>query len=255
LKLIREDLHDVDGAYSFVFEGLCVVPILKNIIREYKGIPRCDFSTSTRDDMFNHIVRYVKRNFPKDNLFVKLTELVLESNDKSQLQSYFAEPTVEADLKPAVKEKLQELGYTPYDKEVEIPPATRADVIGYRRRYDVREREVTRGHWEEVRVGYYEFVGIELKTAKRSKDPLFRQASVYTDYFDYSYTTITPLALLEQGYEYIDKFYRQMQAIGMGIILASAHVRWGWATILRAKEKRPKESNRRYLASQLGLVR
>nr|MDO8100250.1 hypothetical protein [Candidatus Njordarchaeota archaeon] len=239
--LIGVDLRDINGAYEFVFKELCPVQILKNIIREHKGIPKPD--SLTRDDLYDHITRYIRRNYPRDNFSVRFTELVLESHKKEsrdELLRTLGEPEAEANLKPRMKKTLEELGYTPYKDEVKLPPATRADVVAYKRRYDISPR-------------HYEFVGVELKTAKRGKDPLFRQASVYADYFDYSYVAITPLALLEQEYEYNKKFYRDMQDKGVGIILFASFIPLG--TILRAKKNRPKESNRKYLTSQLGLVK
>ncbi len=173
--LIGEDLHDVDGSYEFIFKELCPVQILKNIIREHKGIPRPD--SLTRDDLYDHITRYIKRNYPRDNFFVRFTEFVLESHKKEapdELQRTLGEPEAEANRKPRMKRTLEELGYTPYEDEVKLPLATRADVVGYKRRYDISPR-------------HYEFIGVELKMAKRSKDPFFRQASVCADYFDYSY--------------------------------------------------------------------
>jgi len=215
------------------------------------GIPRPD--SSAKDDLLKHIMSYIKRNFPKEALYSKFTELVIESIDDHSLQKVLDEPDIEADLKPIMKKAIKEqLGFTPYAKEVTIPPKTRADVVGYKRRYDIAEK----GWWvfkEVERIPYYEFVGIELKTAKRSKDPLFRQASIYADYFDYSFTAITPYTMLKQEYEFINRFCKECERIGMGVVLLDA--RYPLGTIVPAKEGRPKERNRRYLTDQMGLKR
>lgn len=239
LKSVGKNFGDVNETFNYIFKELFSVPILKKVIDEYRGIPRP--KSSAKDDLLKHITGYIKKNFPKENLYSKFIEFVVKSVDSRSLRKVLDEPNSEADLKPIMKEALKQLGYTPYDKEVKIPPATRADVVGYKRRYDIAEK----GWWifkEEERIPYYEFIGIELKTAKRSKDPLFRQASIYTDYFDYSFTAITPLSMLKHGYEFIERFYREMRTIGMGIVLVDAHNPIG--TILSAKEGRPKERNR-----------
>lgn len=191
MKVISKSFGDVDKAFNYVFKELLSIPVLKEVIDEHRGIPRPD--SSAKDDLLKHIMSYIKRNFPKEALYSKFTELVIESIDDHSLQKVLDEPDIEADLKPIMKKAIKEqLGFTPYAKEVTIPPKTRADVVGYKRRYDIAEK----GWWvfkEVERIPYDEFVGIELKTAKRSKDPLFRQASIYADYFDYSFTAITPL--------------------------------------------------------------
>lgn len=57
--------------------------------------------------------------------------------------------------------------------------------------------------------------------------------------------------MLKQGYDFMTRFYKEMQKIGTGIVLADAHNPIG--TILLPKERRPKERNRKYLTDQMQL--
>jgi hypothetical protein len=171
------------------------------------------------------------------------------------LNSAFKEPAKEAQLKPVLKAALKE-DWSIYPKEVSIPPGTRADFVGFKRHLDVVKLNIgligrLKGERSEKRVPWYEFLGVELKTAKRSKDPMYRQAAVYTDYFDYSFSVITPLTVLRHGHTSMNKFIEEMKSKGMGILIANQYRVLG--TILKAEEKEIGRNRHQHLVRQLNL--
>jgi hypothetical protein len=158
-------------------------------------------------------------------------------------------------LKPVLKAALRD-DWSIYPKEVNIPPGTRADIVGFKRHFDYVKLDIgligrLKGERSEKRVPWYEFLGVELKTAKRSKDPMYRQAAVYTDYFDYSFSVITPLTVLKHGYAGMNKFIEEMRSKGMGILLANRYKVLG--TVLKAEEKEIGRNRRQHLVRQLKL--
>lgn len=70
-----------------------------------------------------------------------------------------------------------------YPKEVPISASTRADIVAYHRRHETEEERGFLGRLKDRRhIRWYELLGVELKTAKRKKDPLYRQAKEYTHF-------------------------------------------------------------------------
>jgi hypothetical protein len=80
---------------------------------------------------------------------------------------------------------------------------------------------------------------------------MYRQASVYTDYFDNSFTVITPLTVLRHGYIAINKFIEKMAVEEMGILLANRSKILG--TILKSERKEVSPRKDQHLVKELGL--
>jgi hypothetical protein len=180
------------------------VSILKRVVKEVNILPPPQ-SNAVRD-LQRSVERYIERNIgmQESHFCTSVAELFLTNNPERDLNSAFKEPARETQLKPVLKAALKQ-DWSIYPKAVSIPPGTRADIVGFKRHFDLVKLDVgligrLKGERSEKRVPWYEFLGIELKTAKRSKDPMYRQAAVYTDYFDYSFSVITPLTVLKHGY-------------------------------------------------------
>jgi hypothetical protein len=90
-----------------------------------------------------------------------------------------------------------------------------------------------------------------LKTAKRGKEPLDRQVSVYSKYFDDSFVVVTPLTLLEHGHEYFRFLQEELKSKGIGLILANRSEIVG--TIIPSRTTTVALSNRRLLAKKMRL--
>jgi disulfide oxidoreductase YuzD len=189
------------------------------------------------------ISTHIKRNFPKKEFYPKLVKYISEIADPESL----AEPDLESELKPMMKEALQRLGYKVHPTEIKIEPRTRADMVGYKRRYETEEKGLFLK--KTIKKPWYEFVGVELKTAKRDRDSAYRQALAYINYFDYTFIVLTPYTLITWGYETVKDVYKFMKSKGVGIVLVDKHNPIG--TILEAKEKKPKERNRKYLCQTI----
>jgi hypothetical protein len=174
--------------------------------------------------------------------------MILERVRERALSTDLDEPRTENELKPLIRKAIKDLCFAPYDKEVPIPPATRADMVGYKGR---RSKHRIKTGWfshETKTTKWREFLGVELKTAKRSKDPMYRQVSVYAQYFDHAFTVLTPLTLLRQtgdSYEFFRNFYGEMKTKGVGIVLATNRRILG--TILASKHNSIAAAKRRYL--------
>ena len=80
---------------------------------------------------------------------------------------------------------------------------------------------------------------------------MYRQASVYAQYFDNAFTAVTPLTLLEQRYDFFRGFYEEMKDKGIGIVLTTENRVLG--TILAFKENPPSISKRRHLYREMNL--
>lgn len=202
----------------------------------------------------NEIIRFVGRNYGERAtiFYPALERFLLDNVDTRLLLSDLEEPRREQDLKPVMKRAIRTLGFEVHDSEVRIPPTTRADLIGYRRR---GTRHVTKKWFglqsETETEWWYEFLGVELKSAKRGKDPMYRQASVYAQYFDNAFTAVTPLTLLEQGYDFLRNFYEEMKSKGIGIVLMTEKGIKG--TVLASRENSPTDSKRRHLYREMEL--
>jgi hypothetical protein len=231
-------LLQIDKAYTYILNDVIPLHSIREII-DNQRIP--EPKTSAKNDLIKSITSYIKRNFSAREFYPKLVEYMYEVADPRVL----AEPDLESELKPMMKKVLQRLRLKVYPKEITIPPDTRADMVGYKRKYDVEERSKHIFFTETIKIPWLEFIGVELKTAKRGIDPVYRQASVYADYFDYSFVALTPYTMIEWGYETVNRFNKEMKLKGVGIVLVDKHNIIG--TILEAKEKKPKERNRKYL--------
>jgi hypothetical protein len=82
------------------------------------------------------ITTHIKRNFPKKEFYPKLVKYISEIADPESL----AEPDLKSELKPMMKEALQRFGYKVHPTEIKIEPRTRADMVGYKRRYETEEK-------------------------------------------------------------------------------------------------------------------
>ncbi len=229
--------------------------ILQQVVRKVNVLPPP--TSSAVKDLRHSIERYIERNIGKQesHFCTYAARFILESNTQSDLNSAFKEPAKEAQLKPVLRRELKEI-WSIHPKEVAIPPSTRADIVGYKRHFDNVKLDIglferLRGEPGEKRVPWYEFLGVELKTAKRSKDPMYRQAAVYTDYFDYSFSVITPLTVLKHGYASMNRFEQEMRSKGMGILLANQHGVLG--TILKAEPREISRNRRQHLVRELEL--
>jgi hypothetical protein len=240
-----------------VFDELTPAWVLKAVVDEVKILPRPD-SNSPRA-LQRSIGGYIERNLGKleSHFCSNFADFVLDAVSDGDLNKAYKEPTSEAALKPMIHRRLEAERFTVFSKEVSIPPNTRADIVAYVRHFDTIKRPAggrlnrILGRTETIRKPHYEFLGIELKTAKRSKDPMYRQASVYTDYFDNSFSVITPLTLLRHGYLSINKFIDEMARKGMGILLANRTNILG--TILKSERKEVSRTKNQHLVKQLGL--
>lgn len=241
----------------FVFRELTPAWVLKAVVDERRILPKPD-SNSPRV-LQRSIEGFIERNVGKleSHFSTSFAEFVVNAVSERDLNAAYKEPTSEAVMKPMVRRRLATEGFTVYPREVGIPPNTRADVVAYARHFDTIERPAEGrldrmlGRKELIRKPRYEFIGIELKTAKRSKDPLYRQASVYTDYFDNSFSVITPLTVLRHGHAAVSKFIHVMADIGMGILLANrSNI---LATILKSELKEVSRRKNQHLVEELGL--
>ncbi len=242
-----------------MFAELTPAWVLKAVVDEMKILPKPD-SNSPRA-LQRSIEGYIERNLGKleSHFCTHFADFVLNAVSDRDLNFAYKEPTSEAALKPMVRRRLVADGFTVYAREASIPPNTRTDIVAYARHFDKFERPAEGrldrmlGRTELIRKPYYEFLGIELKTAKRSKDPMYRQASVYTDYFDNSFSVITPLTVLRHGYVAINKFIDEMGEKGMGILLANRVNILG--TILKSEKKEISRTRNQHLVTALGLKR
>jgi hypothetical protein len=240
-----------------VFAELTPAWILRAVVDEMRILPRPD-SNNPRA-LRRSVEGYVERNLGKleSHFCTNFVDFVLNAVSERDLNVAYKEPASEAAMKPMVRRRLALDGFTVYPKEVTIPPNTRADMVAYVRHFDTvecpAEGRLDRflGRTKTIRKPHYEFLGIELKTAKRSKDPMYRQASVYTDYFDNSFTVITPLTVLRHGYIAINKFIEKMAVEGMGILLANRSKILG--TILKSERKKVSPRKNQHLVKELGL--
>jgi len=236
----------LDAAYDRVFHLLSHGSLkqMASVIR-----PPVRLSSSpTR--LRSEVTHYVRKNYGRiaTKFYPGLISIILERVSGRALSTELDEPRTEEELKPLIRKAIKGLGFTPYDKEIPIPPATRADIVGYKGRRSKRRIRTGLFSHETKITRWREFLGIELKTAKRGKDPMYRQVSVYAQYFDHAFTVITPLTLLRQtsdGYEFFRHFYREMKAKGVGIVLATNRRILG--TILASKHSSISTSKRRYL--------
>jgi len=243
---IGKSIGGLDAAYDRVFH-LLSHGSLKHVTSVIH--PPVSLSSSpTR--LRTEITHYVRKNYGKiaTKFYPGLISIILERVSERALSTELGEPATEEKLKPLIRKAMKDLGFTPYDKEIPIPPATRADIVGYRgRRSKHRVKTGLFSHETKI-TRWREFLGIELKTAKRGKDPMYRQVSVYARYFDHAFTVITPLTLLRQAsdsYEFFRHFYGEMKAKGVGIVLATNRRILG--TILASKHNSIATSKRRYL--------
>jgi hypothetical protein len=240
-----------------VFAELTPAWVLKAVVDKVNILPKPD-SNSPRA-LQRSIEGYIERNLGKleSHFCTNLVDFVLSAVSDRDLNTAYKEPTSEAALKPMIRRRLAAEGFTVFPREVSIPPNTRADIVAYVRHFDTFERPAEGrldrflGRTKTIRKPHYEFLGIELKTAKRSKDPMYRQASVYTDYFDNSFSVITPLTVLRHGYVAINKFIDEMGEKGMGILLANRSSILG--TILKSERKEVSRTKNQHLAKELEL--
>jgi hypothetical protein len=124
------------------------------------------------------------------------TYVSIGSVNERTLSTELEEPKTEEELKPLIRKGTRAMGFTAYEKEISIPPGTRADIVAYKGR---RSKRRIRTGWFSHRTKttkWHEFLGVELKTAKRGKDPMYRQVSAYAQYFDHAFTVVTPLTSL-----------------------------------------------------------
>lgn len=281
--LIGENLRGIDETFDYIFEALLPLDVLKELIDKENVRPRPP-PDSTKSELTESLVKYTvavsddKELHSKEDYRKPISDFLIEHIDKNKIESSLKEPEYEDDLTPLARQALKScyiprenryIHYTPYPNELRIgySPELRsgysvADVVGHRPRYDTKTKRVPRKIgpiqtplWKKIqtRKHWYEFCGIELKTAKRNKDSLFRQIEDYIQYFDYSFTTITPfsfLSNLSSGYLQ-KKLYFKCESEGMGIILIDRTKVIG--TILEAKEKSPIEENTKYLEEKIGL--
>jgi hypothetical protein len=246
-----------ESPVRFVFAELTPAWVLKGIVDEMNILPKPD-SNSPRA-LKRSVEGYIERNLGKleSHFCTNFADFVLNSASERDLNAAYKEPTSEAALKPMVRRRLVADGFDVYPREVSIPPNTRADMVAYVRHFDRVERPAEGrfnrmlGRTEIIRRPHYEFLGIELKTAKRSKDPMYRQASVYTDYFDNSFSVITPLTVLRHGYVAINKFIDEMTGKGMGILLANRSNILG--TILKSERKEISHKKNQHVLKEIGL--
>jgi len=243
-----ESIGGLNRAYDVVFE-LLSPEALKKIAKVVRPPPSL---SSPPTKLRNEIKRFFKRNCPT-RFYPELVDDI-KKNAYKYLPSDLEEPDDEETLKSVMRKAVSDLGFQLFDKEVDIPPATRADIVGYRRRLTRHEK---REHfWKKKEVEtekWYQFLGVELKTAKRGKDPLYRQAAVYAKYFDYAFTAVTPLTLIKRkdAYAFFQIFYNEMKDKGIGIVLMTKNRIIG--TILASQENEVAESKRRYLVQEMEL--
>ena len=247
----------LDSAYRDVFNMLS-----QGSLKEVASVihPKVNLS-SPSTSLRREVIRYVRTTSGVigTKFYPGLISIILEKVSEKALSSDLDEPHAEVELKPLIRRAAKDLRFAPHSKEVLIPPATRADIVGYRGK---RSKHKVRKHLgriplpmhEERTEKWFEFLGVELKTAKRAKDPLYRQVSVYAKYFDYAFTVVTPLTLLTQpnpreSYAFFRDFYAEMKSKRMGIVLATRNHILG--TILASKRNDIAERKRGYLYRQI----
>ena len=239
-------IRGLDAAYDLVFNTLSHRSLkqVASVIRP--PVPLSSSPVRLRSE----IAHYVRKNYGKiaTKFYPGLISIILEMVDERALSTELDEPRTEEELKPLIRKGISHMGFTAHGKEIPIPPGTRADIVAYKgRRSKHRIRTGLFSH-ETKTTKWREFLGIELKTAKRGKDPMYRQVSVYAQYFDHAFTVITPLTLLKQtvdSYEFFRHFYGEMKAKGVGIVLATdKHI---LGTILASRHNSIATSKRRYL--------
>jgi len=254
-----ERIGGLDSAYRHVFNLLS-----QDSLKKVASVIHPKVSLSSSPTLLRReIVHFVRKNdgVIGAKFYPGLIGIILDKVDEKALVSDLDEPSTERELKPLIRRAVKDLGFTPHSKEVSIPTATRADIVGYRGRrskYPVRKHlgklPLPMHDWRTKK--WFEFLGVELKTAKRAKDPLYRQVSRYAKYFDYAFTVVTPLTLLKQpsrreSYAFFRDFYAEMRAKRVGIVLATRNRILG--TILASKHNTIGDSQRRYLDRQVNL--
>jgi hypothetical protein len=255
-----ETIGGLDSAYRDVFNMLS-----QGSLKKVASVIHPKVSSSSSPNLLRReITHFVRKNYGVigTKFYPGLISIILDKVSEKALSSDLDEPHAEVELKPLIRRAAKDLGFTPHSKEVPIPPATRADIVGYKGR---RSKHRVRKHLgriplpmhEERTEKWFEFLGVELKTAKRAKDPLYRQVSVYAKYFDHAFTVVTPLTLLTQpnpreSYAFFRDFYAEMKSKRVGIVLATRNHILG--TILASKCNDIAERERRHLNRQINPV-
>jgi hypothetical protein len=243
---MSSSIRGLDAAYDLVFNMLSHGSLKQMASIIHPPVPLSSSPLRLR----NEIAHYVMKNYGKiaTKFYPGLVSIILEMVNERALSAELDEPKTEEELKPLIRKGIRNIGFIAYDTEIPIPPGTRADIVAYKGRRSVRRVRTGLFSHETKTTKWHEFLGVELKTAKRGKDPMYRQVSVYAQYFDHAFTVITPLTLLRQtsnSYEFFRHFYREMKAKGVGIVLATDRRILG--TILASKHNSIQTSKRRYL--------
>jgi len=247
-----ESIGGLDLAYHRVFNLLS-----HDSLKEVTSVIRPRISPSSSPTLLRReVVRFVRKNYGVigTKFYPGLIAIILEKVSLRNLSSDLDEPSAEEELKPLIRRAVKNLSFTPYSKEVSIPPATRADVVGYKRRRSTERVRTGLFSHDTRTTKWYEFLGVELKTAKRAKDPMYRQVSVYAKYFDHAFTVVTPLTMLKQpnpheSYDFFRGFYAEMKLKRVGIVLATRNHILG--TILASKANDVGDRERRHLDRQV----
>ena len=116
---------------------------------------------------------YIRRYRRREAEFCKEFARFLIDSNRRQINKALDEPRNEADLKPILGRALRIKNYKVHPKEVPIGASTRADIVVYHRRHETEKERGFLGRVKDRRrIRWYEFLGVELKTAKRAKDSL-----------------------------------------------------------------------------------
>lgn len=247
---IAGSIKGIEQAY---FKVLDLLPrsSLKELAQQIR--PRVPLSSSPRV-LRREVEEYITRNYKGSKFYVGLIEFMKDTLPKTSLSSVLSEPKREEDLKPLIKKALMAKRFKVYESEVPIPPATRADIVGYRSGKKTRVTKwwpITHRPRETETKRWYVFLGFELKTAKRGKEPFDRQVSVYAKYFDNAFAVVTPLTLLEHGYDYFRHLQGELRSRGVGLILATKKRIIG--TIISSRTNSVAQSNKRFLIKKMRL--
>ena len=244
-----ESIGEPPELFEYVFK---LVPLwaLDGVIR-FEKIRPVPASQNLREYQ-RAIMEYIRRYRRREPEFWKELANFLDESNPRKIGKALSEPNNEQDLKPILMRALRAKGYGVYPREVPISDSTRADIVGYHRRKDIAEEKGIFGRVKERRqIRWYEFLGVELKTAKRAKDPLYRQARDYAGHFDNSFAVMTPLTVLSWGYQPMDMFVEAMKEEGVGILLANRYRVLG--TVTRSISSEIGARTRNELTQKLGL--
>jgi hypothetical protein len=253
---LGEIIGEPPRLFHHIFDEFLPSKALDNIVNK-KQVPLISQTRNARD-LRRAVDHYIKSLYgARESEYCEtFARLIVESNSQRDLHKFLDEPTQESDLKPVLSHELRRMkNFKVHSREVPIGGSTRADLVAYKRRHEVWEEKGFLGRIKDrKRIPWFEFLGVELKTAKRSPDPLYRQVRVYTERFDNSFLVITPLTVLAWGgkeYHNVTRFVQEMREKGMGVLLVNKHRILG--TVIRSQERVIGEKTRRELTQKLGL--